>query len=100
MRIDAGRIRLKFGNRGSGLRAKGASPVTGERANLLGFTIAAADGRFVRALAYIDGADVIVYSERVPQPAAVRYDWGNTPDGNLYNAEGLPAVPFRTDRPF
>jgi sialate O-acetylesterase len=30
-------------------------------------------------------------------PISVRYDWGNTPDGNLYNREGLPAVPFRTD---
>jgi sialate O-acetylesterase len=100
MHIDTGRIRLTFSNRGSGLRAKGVPPATSERAKLNGFTIAAADGRFVRAQAYIDGADVIVYSERIPQPAAVRYDWANTPDGNLYNAEGLPAVPFRTDRPF
>lgn len=100
MHIEGAQIRLTFVNRGSGLRATGAAAAAGAPAALRGFAIAAADGRFVRAQASIDGADVIVYSERIRQPTAVRYDWGNTPDGNLYNAEGLPAVPFRTDRPF
>jgi len=35
----------------------------------------------------------------VPAPVAVRYSWANNPLGNLYNREGLPAVPFRTDAP-
>jgi sialate O-acetylesterase len=40
-----------------------------------------------------------VWSDRVPRPVAVRYAWGNNPErANLYNAAGLPAVPFRTDR--
>jgi len=40
---------------------------------------------------------VIVYNDLIKQPVAVRYDWGNNPDGNLYNKEGLPTCPFRTD---
>jgi sialate O-acetylesterase len=77
-----------------------AATAAGATTALRGFSIAAADGRFVRARAAIEGETVIVSSEGVQKPAAVRYDWGNTPDGNLYNAEGLPAVPFRTDRPY
>lgn len=55
------------------------------------------DKNFVWAKAYISGDKVIVYSDRVENPVAVRYDWSNNPDGNLYNKEGLPACPFRTD---
>jgi sialate O-acetylesterase len=40
---------------------------------------------------------VIVSAEGVAKPAAVRFGWANVPDGNLYNAAGLPASPFRTD---
>jgi sialate O-acetylesterase len=40
---------------------------------------------------------VVVTSEAVPQPIAVRYGWANVPDGNLFNKAGLPASPFRTD---
>jgi len=40
---------------------------------------------------------VVVASDQVPDPVAVRYDWATSPVGNLYNNEGLPALPFRTD---
>jgi sialate O-acetylesterase len=40
-----------------------------------------------------------VFNTAISRPAAVRYDWSNTPDGNVYNKEGLPANPFRTDAP-
>ena len=40
---------------------------------------------------------MVVTSEAVPQPVAVRYGWANVPDGNLFNKAGLPASPFRTD---
>jgi len=62
-----------------------------------GFTIAGADKKFVWAKAYIDGDKVVVYSDNINNPVAVRYSWANNPDVNLFNKEGLPAAPFRTD---
>ena len=51
------------------------------------------------AKAYIDGNKVVVFSEKVPNPVAVRYDWSNNPyDDNLVNSAGLLASPFRTDQ--
>lgn len=63
-----------------------------------GFTIAGEDQRFVWAKAYLDGTDmVVVYSDQVKNPVAVRYGWSINPDVNLFNSAGLPAAPFRTD---
>ena len=62
-----------------------------------GFQIAGEDHKWHWATAKIEGHDVIVSSPEVPKPLAVRYDWANNPQGNLYNNAGLPAVPFRTD---
>ncbi|HQH72668.1 MAG TPA: sialate O-acetylesterase, partial [bacterium] len=47
--------------------------------------------------ARIEGDAVVVWSDEVKEPVAVRYCWKHNPDGNLYNKEGLPASPFRTD---
>jgi sialate O-acetylesterase len=96
MHREGDRVRLHFDDDGSGLVLRGA-PESQQTAR--GFSIAGADGRFHWAVARIDGADVLVSSAEVPEPSAVRYDWGNTPDGNLYNRAGLPAPPFRTDAP-
>jgi sialate O-acetylesterase len=64
-----------------------------------GFAIAGADRRFVWANARIEGERVIVWSDRVAAPVAVRYAWGDNPlAANLVNADGLPATPFRTGR--
>lgn len=93
MSIEETRIRIKFSNVGSGLLIKGGP---GE---LRGFEIAGADGKFAWARAQLDADNILVSSEAVRQPVAVRYDWRNAPDGNLYNQEGLPATPFRTDAP-
>ena len=82
-------IVLSFDHAGSGLIAKGAS--------VNGFAIAGADRKFVWADAVIEGSAVRVSSRQVPHPVAVRYAWANNPDGNLYNGDNLPAVPFRTD---
>jgi sialate O-acetylesterase len=41
---------------------------------------------------------VIVLADGVSEPKVVRYNWAAFPDGNLFNAEGLPAVPFRTSK--
>ena len=62
-----------------------------------GFAVAGADHKFVWAQAFLDGNKVVVSSEQVPNPVAVRYSWSNNPDVNLFNSNGLPAAPFRTD---
>lgn len=65
---------------------------------LQGFAICGADHRWVWANAKIEGKDtVIVWSDDVPHPIAVRYAWDDNPTVNLYDAYGLPAAPFRTD---
>ncbi|MBS1521379.1 MAG: 9-O-acetylesterase [Bacteroidetes bacterium] len=89
--IEGDKIRLTFENVGSGLWAKD------KYGYLRGFAISGEDKKFTWAKAYQDGNDVVVYSESIKKPVAVRYDWGNSPDGNLYNKEELPALPFRTD---
>ena len=65
---------------------------------LKGFELAGADHKFYYAQATLVGNKVKVCSKDVPQPAAVRYAWSDSPvEANLYNKEGLPAAPFRTD---
>jgi sialate O-acetylesterase len=60
--------------------------------------IAGADQKFVWADATISGDTIVVSSKNVPQPAAVRYAWsGSFQWANLFNKDGLPAQPFRTD---
>jgi sialate O-acetylesterase len=68
---------------------------------LKGFQIAGADQKFVEAEARLDGDTVVVSSPAVAAPVAVRYAWDNYPEGigcSLFNAAGLPAAPFRTDK--
>jgi sialate O-acetylesterase len=91
MNIEGNKIVLSFTNTGSGLIAKRGG-------SLKYFAIAGADKHFVWANAKIDGNKVIVWSDGVPHPVAVRYAWADDPEGaNLYNKQGLPASPFRTD---
>ncbi len=90
MKIQGGKVRLYFDHVGGGLMAK-----DGE---LKQFAIAGADQAFVWAKARIEGKTIVVESDQVAEPVAVRYAWADNPEGcNLYNAEGLPASPFRTD---
>jgi len=67
------------------------------RGELQGFAIAGADRKFQWAKARIEGNDVVVWSDALPEPASVRYAWASNPIGNLVNAADLPASPFRTD---
>jgi sialate O-acetylesterase len=63
------------------------------------FSIAGADKKFVWAKAVIENNTVLVWSDEIKEPVYVRYAWADNPDGaNLYNIEGLPASPFRTDK--
>jgi sialate O-acetylesterase len=91
-KVEGNKISVTFTNTGSGLVAKGGG-------ELMQFAIAGADKRFVWANATIQGNQVIVSSEEVPNPQFVRYAWADNPDSaNLYNKEGLPASPFGTNR--
>ena len=64
---------------------------------LANFTIAGADKKFVPAQATIDGKRVVVSSDQVTEPVAVRYAFDNAGVPSLFNKEGLPASSFRTD---
>jgi len=90
MAIEGNKIVLRFEDVDGGLIAQGGGP-------LQGFAIAGEDHKFVWANAEINGQTVVVSSEAVAQPVAVRYGWANNPVCNLYNRAGLPASPFRTD---
>ena len=88
MNVDGGAISVHF-THAEGLVAKGES--------LKGFMIAGSDNKFVPATAKIDGATVVVSSPEVPSPTQVRYAWEGYSECNLYNSDGLPTCPFRTD---
>lgn len=90
MKVEGGKVRLMFDHVGGGLAAKGGQ-------KLKGFAIAGKDKNFVWADAVIDGKTIVVSSPKVAGPLAVRYNWASNPVGNLYNKDGLPACPFRTD---
>ena len=94
MHAENGRCVIDFSDSAGGLQVG-----TGEEtAELKGFEIAGADRNFIEADAKIEGDQVIVSSDEVVSPIAVRYNWSGWTEGNLYNSEGLPAPPFRTDR--
>ncbi len=91
MKREGNKIVVTFSDVGSGLMAKGGEP-------LKTFAIAGADKRFVWAQAAMVGDTVVVSAAEVPDPLAVRYAWADNPAGcNLFNKEGFPASPFRTD---
>ncbi len=110
-KIDGGKIRIAFKQTDGGLVAKplpatySVDSATGATAPLVrnntgpleGFAICGVDRKWVWAEAQIEGNQVIVSSEKVPAPVAVRYAWAGNPTCNLYNGAGFPASPFRTD---
>lgn len=87
--VGNGRAVIHYKHTAGGLEARGG-PLTG-------FTLAGPDGRWHNARAEIDGDRIIVSSDQVPNPIAVRYGWSNFPQLNLWNKAGLPATPFRAD---
>jgi len=112
MKVEGKTIRVKFICAGGGLAAKplpatyDVKSVVGVTAPLgrnspdsevEGFAICGADHRWVWADARIEGDSVVVWSDKVPSPIAVRYAWADNPTCNLSDASGLPAAPFRTD---
>jgi len=90
-KIEGNKVLLTFTNEGSGLTIK-----NGEELNC--FEICSADNEYYPAKAIIVKDKIVVWSEKVSSPVAVRYAWANNPlNPNLYNKEGLPATPFRTN---
>jgi len=90
MNVVGNKVELTFRYADGGLISKDGK--------LQGFTIAGVDKTFLPAQSRIEGNEVVVWSDKVPKPVAVRYSWAPNPDGNLYNKNNLPAPPFRTDR--
>jgi sialate O-acetylesterase len=112
MTIEGDKVRVKFSHAEGGLVSKALGPIydvitkIGEVAPLVrnspaseleGFSICGEDRHWVWADAKIDGATVMIWSNRIPHPIAVRYAWADNPTCNLENGAGLPASPFRTD---
>jgi len=89
--INGNKITISFTHTGSGL-------VANDGEELREFAIAGADKKFVWAKAVIEGDKIIVSGDEIANPMYVRYAWADNPDVNLYNKEGLPASPFRTDK--
>jgi sialate O-acetylesterase len=91
--IDGNKIIISFSYIGSGL-------TTNDDEALAEFAVSGDDKKFVWAHAKIEGDKVIVWSDEIASPRYVRYAWADDPvNPNLYNKEGLPASPFRTDAP-
>lgn len=92
MEVEGSKARIIFDRLGSGLK------INDKYGYVKGFAVAGEDKVFHWANAYQDGDDIIVFSDKVANPISVRYGWGDNPDDvNVYNQEGLPASPFRTD---
>ncbi len=101
-KVEDSSIRVSFDHVGGGLvvgKKDGLTPLQIVKdGKLERFAIAGADKKWHWAEATIDGVDVVVKSSEVAEPVAVRYAYSMNPTGaNLYNAEGIPASPFRTD---
>lgn len=91
-KVESNKIIVTFNHTGGGL-------ITNDEEEPSEFAIAGADKKFVWAKAKIEGDKVIVWNDDVPEPMYVRYGWADNPvNPNLYNKEGLPASPFRTDK--
>jgi sialate O-acetylesterase len=92
MEIQGNQIIATFENTGSGLSTPD------KYGYVKGFEIAGSDQKFYYAKAQIINNKVVIYNENVPNPVAVHFGWADdASDTNLYNKEGFPAGPFRTD---
>lgn len=93
IKIEGAKAVVSFNNTGDGLFAKD------KYGYVRGFEIAGADQKFFYAKAFIEGDKIVLMNESVKEPAAVRYAWADDAgDANLYNKEGFPAEPFRSDK--
>jgi sialate O-acetylesterase len=91
MKMDGDKVHLKFDTKKSDLMLKD------KYGYVRGFSIAGEDKKYYWATGKLVNNEIIIQSEKVKNPISVRYNWGNSPDGNIFNKNGLPAPPFRTD---
>ena len=92
MKVEGNKVILSFNKTGGDLYTNDPYGY------LKGFEVAGADKQFYYAKAFIQGDHVVIFCDSVPQPVAVHYAWADYPgDANLYNKQGFPAEPFRTD---
>ncbi|MEZ2444299.1 sialate O-acetylesterase [Chitinophaga sp. RCC_12] len=92
MQVNGSKATLSFTSTGSGLMVKD------KYGYIRGFEVAGADKQFHYAKAFVEGDKVVVYADEVSTPVAVRYGWADDNlEDNLFNKEGFPAAPFRTD---
>ena len=91
MKIEDGKIRLSFDYVNGGLGSRDGK-------DLNWFEVAGKDKQFVKANARIDGDTVLIWSDHVKEPVAVRFAWNDLAEPNFSNKAGLPALPFRTEK--
>lgn len=92
MKVEGSTVWLSFDDEGSGLTTPD------KYGYLKGFEVAGEDKIFHYAKAAVEGNRVALMSDSVKHPVAVRYAWADdNGEANLYNKEGFPALPFRTD---
>jgi sialate O-acetylesterase len=91
--VEGNKVRVTFDHVGQGLTSKHGD-------KLQGFAVAGADGKFVWADAVIEGDAIVLSSVQVEKPTAIRYAYASKHTwANLFNKDGLPALPFKTDEP-
>jgi len=101
--VSSGPVCSKYKRKGSKFELSythiGSGLITKKNAPLRGYCIADKNGKFIWADAEIKGSKVIVWNKNIKTPTAIRYGWANNPtNANLYNQEGLPAIPFASDK--
>jgi sialate O-acetylesterase len=90
MEVTKGKIHLFFDNAPNGFMVKGGGKPTE-------FFIAGSDQNFLPADVEIKKDRIIVSNKQISNPVAVRFSFSNISMSNVFNKEGLPVAPFRTD---
>ena len=91
-KFEGNKVRVQFSHVGQGLAFRGGN-------RLQGFALAGDDKQYVWAEAAVEGNEVVVSNDKIAKPVAIRYAWsGRHPWANLFNKDGLPALPFRVEK--
>jgi sialate O-acetylesterase len=91
MEINKGKVNLYFDNAPNGFMLKGGEKQPTE------FYIAGSDQNFLPAEVQLEKGRIVVWNKEIANPVAVRFSFSNIGMSNVFNKEGLPIIPFRTD---